>query len=67
MDGAGTRSTLRWAGVLTAKAIGNGLIAAGIGSAMNHGPGPAIITARGWMTRATVGAGYPPPNGRHPG
>jgi len=51
----------------TAKAIGNGLIAAGIGSAMSHGPGQLTTTARGWMTRAMVGAGYPAPNGRHPG
>src|ERR1043166_8876836 len=64
--GAGIRLTSNPVGVPIARGIGNGPTAGGIGSAMSHGPGPAITTAPGWMTQATVGAGSRAPNGlRH--
>ena len=47
----------------TPPVIGNGPTLAGIGSAMNPGPGPVTITVRGFTTLTMAGFGYPAQNG----
>src|SRR5882724_12451105 len=64
---AGVREKWKWAGNLTPSVPGNGPTPAGIGTAMNRGPGPVITMDHGIEIRGLDGSGYPPPIGLLPG
>jgi hypothetical protein len=64
---AGIREMWQRAGNLTPWVPGNGPTPVGIGTAMNHGPGPVITMDHGMMIRGSDGFGYLPRIGPLPG
>src|SRR5258708_21585238 len=64
MAGAGGRRVSQLNGGPIVTATGCGPIAAGTGTAMNHGPGLVTTTARGCMIRFISGFGCRALNGR---